>query len=116
MYDMVRWLGPRTHPGELCFGHPPLEFLLGLQSAGYIPYANGGDYTPPAQVQQLLEELSQQNVPLVLLSAMAYMPQPGSPDHLLPFRSYLLQNYRLVKVLGGATEVWVRKGVELPQP
>lgn len=114
MYADARWLGDRSRRGEYSFGHPPLEFALGLRQAAPVLAAVSDGYTPPDQMEETIRALDAHQVPIVLLNAMSYVPQRHDTSSMQPLLAYVQAHYTLSKMLGG-TEVWVRNGASLPK-
>ena len=98
-YDEYRFALGRTHPGELVFGTPPVQFALAVQNPAPIDVFVPADYTRPEQVAGTIQALEKYRVPLLMLHRDMYTPSSSNSasDHLGPLRAYLHQSYRLTK-------------------
>jgi hypothetical protein len=105
----LQWLTEHTHPGEYVFdGNWWVYFLLQVKNPTKLMMITTGDFTRPEQVQSLLRDLEEHQVPLIILSNdLDATERPLPSDHIQPVRDYLRAHYRVIKNFQEAT-VWER--------
>lgn len=113
-YETSQWLLHRTRPSDFLFRgiYPDYYFLLGLRDPARVPYVTATDFTPPWQVEEVVESLERHQVRFVLWSVWLDVPfgYRTQGDHLKPLRAYLLEHYHVVKTFATADfeQVWER--------
>lgn len=112
--EEFQWAKKETHPGEMFFGNAPVCFALGLRNPTPLDYTTTDDFTRPALVAQLVQELEVHRVGLMLLLPGEYLSQGNDKvgDHTTPFREYLFKNYELGKRFATGDEAWTRRTVD----
>jgi hypothetical protein len=111
-YARYQWIAEHTRPGEFFFEAEWADVYtaLELQNPTILPFVTNTDYTPPEQVQQVVQALETHRVKLVLWSLWLDIPRGLSPasDHLHPLRAYLRSHYNVVKTFPDGEQVWQR--------
>lgn len=105
----LRWLAENTHPGEYVFDtNWWVYFLLEVKNPTKLMLITTGDFTRPEQVQSVLRDLEEHQVPLIIWSNDLDGRERSLPgDHIQPVRDYLHAHYRPIKNFQEAT-VWER--------
>lgn len=92
-----------------CFGNHVACYLAGDVVVGPVNFIFPSDYMTSKQVQQLMQDLNSHQVPTLILRSIYYLAvEVGANDHLGPFRAYLHEHYRFVRILPNTDEIWVR--------
>jgi len=116
-YEKYQWLLQRTHPGEFFFHAasaltvgPYFYYPLDLRNPAEVSWVESNDYTRPEQVQNIVEALGKYRVRFVLWSTDIDHrdKKHAGHDHLEPLRSYVRNNYHLVKTFSDLDQVWER--------
>jgi hypothetical protein len=110
LWEEYRWALEHTCPGQYFFGLSPLYAALHLRNPAPIEGLHPSEYTRPEQVAALVQGLEKHHVPLLILrqSDELLTPTRSPSDHLEPFRTYVLQNYRLARTFPTKDDVWQR--------
>jgi hypothetical protein len=114
LFEEYDWLLHNTQPGQYLFGLPPLHYAFHMRNPAAIEGYETTNYTRPEQVAALVEALERRQVPLLVIrQSRDLLRATDSPsDHLGPFRTYVISNYRLTKSFPTGDDVWQR--VETP--
>ena len=110
LWEEYRWARDHTRPGQYFFGLSPLYAALRLRNPTPIEGLHPSEYTRPEQVTALVEGLERHHVPLLILrQSNNLLTSTRSPsDHLDPFRTYVFQNYMLIRTFATKDDVWQR--------
>jgi hypothetical protein len=109
-FEEFEWAKAKTHPGETFFGNAAICFTLGLRNPTPMDYTTPDDFTRPALVADVVQDLEKYQVPLMLILPGEYIPQPGddAADNTKQFREYLYKKYELKRSFATGDEAWVR--------
>lgn len=111
-YERYQWISEHTRPGEYFFQADWADtyVALALRNPTPMPFVTNTDYTPPEQVQEVLQALEARRVRLVLWTSALDIPREASPasDHLGPLRADLRSHYHVVKTFAGGDQIWER--------
>jgi hypothetical protein len=112
VYSRYQWISQHTRPGEFFFHADWADtyVALELQDPAQVPFVTNTDFTPPEQVEEVVQALETHRVKLVFWSLWVDIPQGISPagDHLHPLRAYLRSHYHVVKTFANGDQVWER--------
>ena len=108
-YEEYRWVLGHTHPGQFFFGLP-MYIPFRMRDPAAIEFYDGSEYTRPEQVAALVQALEERQVPLLILGVSKKYPFDTTSPRLAPFRDYLFQKYRLIKIFATGNECWGRIG------
>lgn len=105
-YQQTAWFGEQIRPGDTLFGHPQLSFAFSLASPTPLDFVAPNEFTRPSQVEAVLRCLEQQKVRFIFLYP-EIIEGHSSGDNLGPFRSYLSENYHIVRTFPSG-QFWER--------
>lgn len=110
LYEEYDWLLQNTRPNQYLFGLPPLYYAFHTLDPSAIEGLHASEYTRPEQVSALVEALEDHRVPLIVLrESHDLLRETRSPaDHLGAFRSYLTENYHIVRSFPTGDDMWRR--------
>jgi hypothetical protein len=108
LYEEYAWVLARTHPGQFFFGMPPLYVPFHLVDPAAVDTFETTEYTRPEQIAEQVQALKTHAVPLLILrNSKEFLQAPPSPsNHSEPLRTYMLENYRLVRSFATGDEAW----------
>jgi hypothetical protein len=109
-YDVYRWMGENTRPGQWYFGLSVLALGLELRNPTPMSELSLGEYTRPEQVDTVIRGIEEAKVPVIVLRPQMYSPglQNHLADHLQRFRDYLHIHYSKTKSFPSGDEIWER--------
>jgi hypothetical protein len=112
VYEKLRWLADRTHPGEyfLQAGWPGVYVPLQVLNPLYLPTLGRWDIGEHPDIGRSIKEMKAKRVRYVLWSySLDVDCKPaGCDDFLSPFRSYLRQFYSPVHTFRDGDVLWER--------
>jgi hypothetical protein len=109
-YDIYRWMGTHSKPGQWYFGLPPLTLALELRNPTPMSEISPGEYTRPEQVASIVQGIEKARVPVIVLRSGMYASSVQShlPDHLQLFRNDLYLHYRETMNFPSGDQIWQR--------
>jgi len=118
MFQEFQWMSERTHPHEFFFNNSALCLYLALDNPTAAEFVTYGDFTRPEHLNAVIQSL-QRNPARYIVLLPQRMISPQENDHSEPFRKYVWDHYRLVRVFNldysaqYQQEVWELKSNEL---
>jgi hypothetical protein len=111
--EKLKWIGQRTQPGEFFFqpAWPGVYLPLHLQSPVYAEAFTLTEETRPEYVAQSIREVDAKQVKYILWAARLDAPadsEHAQSYHLAPFRDYMHEHYRMVRVFPDQDQLWER--------
>jgi hypothetical protein len=112
-YEKFSWLAQHTAPGDFFFraAWQDTYILLALHNPVFPDILLANEESRPEYVELMMRQLDHRQVRYILWSPQLNNPNdPSRPreDHLGPFRTYLQNRYRLVRVFSDRDELWQR--------
>lgn len=98
--EQMTWLAQNARPGDLLFGDPLPNAILGLENPSRLQTVESDAYTRPEQVDELIRVLNRTQTRFIYWFEEANT-SAGKEDNLQPLRAYLNSHYHLAHRFSG---------------